>query len=507
MRASGLSFRGRSLLEDAFAVAAPTNISTRLRQQQSSFLSSDADDDEWELEIMDDAYGAGGGGGDDDCDGDGDWWEASLAKKERELRAQESAINERMLLHQAAMAEERERLAAVTRAQEAELEGRRPGLNIISTFGGGTAAFCHHHAKDDGLSARQLAKRKRHEEEVKARSEKRFRRQNWRENHESLPAGKWTLAPRTEPIYRYRSRRIYGMDGNVVMTTGQYDIDFMLRDMPFLRPRKGQDINLDKVTNVYYRIRTVLRKVLEDLATDLDIQDSDWVSMAVHARDMPTATGVPGNMRWDERETRMLPLLLQRIWEAVNSDQPFTLDSDTTFHFDLVRNIEGGCSRLPDGVAAFLPRGLYPVVTDDRDCGPMALVLGLALGLKKQGPMTAEEIAAEGLRDFANGLMGQFERLRKDPATNKTLAAELCRSWRTPRRPYELRIYGGTGKIPGSRYNKPGFIAVPPCLWGKAEHGLAAPPDLDGITLHVVKTSNATCGHHGEMAHPQVYYV
>lgn len=83
---------------------------------------------------MDDTYddGGNGSGGDDsdgdDSDGDGDWWEASLAKKERELRAQESAINERMLLHQAAMAEERERLAAVTRAQEAELEGRRRAL-------------------------------------------------------------------------------------------------------------------------------------------------------------------------------------------------------------------------------------------------------------------------------------------------------------------------------------------------------------------------------------------
>ena len=71
----------------------------------------------------------------------------------------------------------------------------------------------------------------------------------------------------------------------------------------------------------------------------------------------------------------------------------------------------------------------------------------------------------------------------------------------------ELPIYGGTGEIPESRYDEPGFIAVPPCLWGKAEYGLTAPPNLDGVTLHVVKTSNATYGHHGEMAHPQVYYV
>ena len=32
------------------------------------------------------------------------------------------------------------------------------------------------------------------------------------------------------------------------------------------------------------------------------------------------------------------------------------------------------------------------------------------------------------------------------------------------------------------------------------------PPDVTGKTLHTVKTSNATYGHHGEMAWQQMYF-
>ena len=58
-----------------------------------------------------------------------------------------------------------------------------------------------------------------------------------------------------------------------------------------------------------------------------------------------------------------------------------------------------------------------------------------------------------------------------------------------------------------SRFQELGFIAVPPCVWGAAEHGLDPSPDLTGVTLRIVKRSNATFGHHGEMAHGQFYYA
>ena len=58
-----------------------------------------------------------------------------------------------------------------------------------------------------------------------------------------------------------------------------------------------------------------------------------------------------------------------------------------------------------------------------------------------------------------------------------------------------------------NRFEESGFIAVPPCLWGSPEHGLDPPPKLDGLTLRIVKKSNATFGHHGEMAHGQFYYA
>jgi len=69
-------------------------------------------------------------------------------------------------------------------------------------------------------------------------------------------------------------------------------------------------------------------------------------------------------------------------------------------------------------------------------------------------------------------------------------------------------LYGGTGVIANKDMDEPGFIAQPPCLWGSKEHGLEAPYSggADGIDIHVVKTANATYGHHGEMAWLQMYY-
>ena len=53
---------------------------------------------------------------------------------------------------------------------------------------------------------------------------------------------------------------------------------------------------------------------------------------------------------------------------------------------------------------------------------------------------------------------------------------------------------------------EPGFIAQPPCVGGSSEHGLEEPYDATGQALHIVKTANATAGHHGEMAWLQVHY-
>lgn len=70
----------------------------------------------------------------------------------------------------------------------------------------------------------------------------------------------------------------------------------------------------------------------------------------------------------------------------------------------------------------------------------------------------------------------------------------------------ERPIYGGQGlNTPG--FDEPGYITQPPCLWGDAKFGLTEPPSMKGVTLHVVKHSNATYGHHGEMAWLQMFYV
>jgi hypothetical protein len=71
----------------------------------------------------------------------------------------------------------------------------------------------------------------------------------------------------------------------------------------------------------------------------------------------------------------------------------------------------------------------------------------------------------------------------------------------------ERPVYGGTGKIDDPRFDEPGYILQPPCLWGSSEFGLEDPPDVTGAVLGSVKTANATYGHHGEMAWQQMYLV
>ena len=70
-------------------------------------------------------------------------------------------------------------------------------------------------------------------------------------------------------------------------------------------------------------------------------------------------------------------------------------------------------------------------------------------------------------------------------------------------------VYGGSGNpaIAGSHFDEDGYIAIPDCFWGKSENGLEPPLDLDGLPLFIVKHSNASWGHYGEMAGGQPWSI
>ena len=76
----------------------------------------------------------------------------------------------------------------------------------------------------------------------------------------------------------------------------------------------------------------------------------------------------------------------------------------------------------------------------------------------------------------------------------------------------EKPVFGGTGAESNPAMDEPGYISQPPCLWASpkagdpAAFGLQEAPDVDGVWLHTVKTSDANYGHHGEMAWQQMYY-
>ena len=65
-------------------------------------------------------------------------------------------------------------------------------------------------------------------------------------------------------------------------------------------------------------------------------------------------------------------------------------------------------------------------------------------------------------------------------------------------------LYGGKG-IFQPRFNEPGYIAIPPCVWGNSTDGLRPPVPVSGQAFHAVKYANSTYGHHGEMAWMQVH--
>lgn len=70
----------------------------------------------------------------------------------------------------------------------------------------------------------------------------------------------------------------------------------------------------------------------------------------------------------------------------------------------------------------------------------------------------------------------------------------------------ERPIYGGTGQIDQKRFDEPGYILQPPCMFGDAEFGLQAPVAATK-QMFTIKGSYADYGHHGEMAWQQMYIV
>ena len=58
-----------------------------------------------------------------------------------------------------------------------------------------------------------------------------------------------------------------------------------------------------------------------------------------------------------------------------------------------------------------------------------------------------------------------------------------------------------------SKFDEPGYIAQPPCIFGSPRQGLELPPLVTNMTIRIVAYTNSTYGHHGEMALPEVSLV
>lgn len=56
------------------------------------------------------------------------------------------------------------------------------------------------------------------------------------------------------------------------------------------------------------------------------------------------------------------------------------------------------------------------------------------------------------------------------------------------------------GKGTSDKFDEKDYIALPPCLFGRTKDGLQPPPLIAGRPIHAVFHTNATNGHHGEMA-------
>jgi len=68
----------------------------------------------------------------------------------------------------------------------------------------------------------------------------------------------------------------------------------------------------------------------------------------------------------------------------------------------------------------------------------------------------------------------------------------------------EIPMYGGNNNLE-PRFDEPGYLTIPPCLFGDEKDGLTPPILVTGRTLKVVKEANSTYGHHGEMSWSQVF--
>ena len=56
-------------------------------------------------------------------------------------------------------------------------------------------------------------------------------------------------------------------------------------------------------------------------------------------------------------------------------------------------------------------------------------------------------------------------------------------------------VYGGTGGFVGDRaeFDEPGYIASPPCMWGRPEDGLAPAVKMNGVRLFVKAVTIRCC--------------
>ena len=80
---------------------------------------------------------------------------------------------------------------------------------------------------------------------------------------------------------------------------------------------------------------------------------------------------------------------------------------------------------------------------------------------------------------------------------NETVGKLLCR---------EKPIHGNPS-AGEDKFNEFGYIAIPDCFWGTDEFGLESPINVTGMPLHIIKRSNATYGHYGEMAGGQPWVL
>ena len=66
------------------------------------------------------------------------------------------------------------------------------------------------------------------------------------------------------------------------------------------------------------------------------------------------------------------------------------------------------------------------------------------------------------------------------------------------------RALHGKGNTSSDKFDEENYIALLPCLFGRAKDGLQPPPLVAGRPILMVFHTNATNGHHGEMAIPDL---